>query len=305
MNELDDVNPINENICNKCLNEYHNRDELNDFDCGHIICNNCLKAELQLKLDNNNFDYLFFCPIEGCWYTFSDDYINILDDNIKGKYLEYKRRDGNKLINDNSHLMIFTKINEEELLHEKKISHDIKTKLKINKISSDIINKELNLTSINILIENNNDYLNDIVEYIPLPKPPLTCKKIFYLCLNTFCKIISIIFLYLLILIIPSFFFSFYAAPKRYRELDKKNNLLLIYGIIFAISIGLNPFFYMMSFLQILLWPFHKFFEENYFFKIIAFVDFFKRITSLVSIVHRCGDSLMELIGDPIRDNHI
>ena len=50
MNELDDVNPINENICNKCLNEYHNRNELNDFDCGHIICNDCLKAELQLKL---------------------------------------------------------------------------------------------------------------------------------------------------------------------------------------------------------------------------------------------------------------
>ena len=27
--------------------------------------------------------------------------------------------------------------------------------------------------------------------------------------------------------------------------------------------------------------------------------------TSIVSIVHKCGDSLMELIGDPIRDNHI
>ena len=303
MNELDEINIIKKNTCNKCKNEFNNENELNYFNCNHIICDNCIKNELKIKIENEDFNTLLFCPIQNCWYSFSDDYINKLEDQkLKDKYFNHKNRFN---IQNNENISISSKnifiVNDKEKRKkQKKIDIISDNRYKIEK---DKNNRDMNLTEIKTLIDNKNNYLNDNEEYIRKSNNSLTINEIIKLICKTFFQIIGIIIVYILFLILPSFFFSLNAAYIRQNEFDKdKKYLILIYIIIFGISIGLNPFFYMIIIIQILLLPLHNFFEKNYFLKIISFVDLFKKITSLIIKINKCGYSILDILGDPIQD---
>ena len=298
MNELDDINTINKKTCNKCMNEFNNENKLNFFNCNHIICDNCLKNELKLKIENEDFNTLLFCPIENCWYSFSDDYINKLENKkLKDKYFKFKNR-FNKQINDNYSVNsknIFILNDKERRKKTKSFSN--------HRNNNDTMNKHIILTEKNTLIDNKKDDLYEIEEYIRESNNPFSLKEIIKLICKTFFKILGIIIVYLLFLFLPSFFFSLNAAYIKRNEFDRnKKYLIIIYAIIFGISIGLNPFFYMIIIIQILLWPFHIFFEKNYFLQIISFINLFKKLTSIIITIHKCGYLILDILGDPIKD---
>ena len=119
MNELDEIIIIKKNTCNKCKNEFNNENEL------------------KIKIENEDFNTLLFCPIQNCWYSFSDDYINKLEDQkLKDKYFNHKNRFN---IQNNENISISSKnifiVNDKEKRKKKK-------KLKLNQIIDIKLKKE-------------------------------------------------------------------------------------------------------------------------------------------------------------------